>query len=217
MADDPLLGIPSILQGPAGPHRGHRHEHRRAPVDDPARRHGDARPGGVPQQPAAEGRDRRHQLGPPRPGGDGRHLDAAARHRADRRQPAGAVRHRQEDRQAGRRGGDAAAGRLRPDDLPAPGQAVRRHPDQRRLHDAWRCRRPAGTGACAVVVISGPGVPQGRPARSLYGAAGPARRVGSVDKSPAPPHPWPAEGGRPTSDRLAFPGSTGAHDVCTSS
>ena len=100
---------PVDLQGPARPHRRHRHEHRRAPVDDSARRHRDPRAGSVPQQPAAEGRHLRHQLGPPRSGGDGGDLDAAVRHRADRRQPAGAVRHRQEDRQARRCGGRAAA------------------------------------------------------------------------------------------------------------
>ena len=43
--------------------------------------HGDMdakRAGSVPQQPAAEGRERRHQLGPPRPRGDGCDVDAAA-------------------------------------------------------------------------------------------------------------------------------------------
>ena len=34
--------------------------------------------GGVPQQPAAEGHERRHQLGPPQSCGDGRDVDAAA-------------------------------------------------------------------------------------------------------------------------------------------
>ena len=38
--NDPLCGHPRPLQGPARPHRRHRHEHRRASVDDPARRHG---------------------------------------------------------------------------------------------------------------------------------------------------------------------------------
>ena len=83
------LGIPDIFKGPVGRIVGDRHEHRRAPLDDPARRHGPGDAGRVPRQPAAEGRHQsRHQLGPSRPSGAGRDPDAAVRDRPDGRQQA---------------------------------------------------------------------------------------------------------------------------------
>ena len=93
------------LQGPGRPHHGDRHEHRRASVDDPARRHGPGGAGRVPRQPAAQGRHQpRHELGPPRLSGARRVADAAVCDRPDRGQPQQPVRDRQEDRQARRRG-----------------------------------------------------------------------------------------------------------------
>ncbi len=135
MANDPLLGIPDIFKGPFGKivaidmNTG---EHLwKIPHGDMAQRDQEA----FRANPLLKGVDQpRHQLGPPRPPGAGGDLDAAARHRPDRRQQAAPVRHRQEDRQARRLGRDGAARRLRPDDLPAPGQAVHRRADQRRLH-----------------------------------------------------------------------------------
>ena len=40
LPNDPLAGFPGSVQGSARPHHGDRHEHRRASLDDPARRHG---------------------------------------------------------------------------------------------------------------------------------------------------------------------------------
>jgi outer membrane protein assembly factor BamB len=117
-------GLPGYLQGSAWPHHRHRHEHGRAPLDDPARRHADGAAGGVPEQRAVEGHEGRHELGPPRHRRARGDLDAAVRRRPDRRQPAAHLRHRQAHRQAGGPGGDAPAGTVRPDDLPAQRQAV---------------------------------------------------------------------------------------------
>ena len=66
--------------------------------------------GGVPQQPAAEGRERRHQLGPPRTRRDGGDVDAALRDRDDGRQSPAPLRDRQEDRQARRSGATPRVG-----------------------------------------------------------------------------------------------------------
>ena len=81
--DNPLAGIPGLFKGPRRAHRRDRPEHRRAPLDDSARRHG-AGTGRVPQQPAAEGAEGRHQLGPPRPCRDDGDADAAVRDRPRR-------------------------------------------------------------------------------------------------------------------------------------
>ena len=109
-SERPAGGHPGSLQGPARPHHAidlNTGEHLwmipHGDMDTKAA-------GGVPQQPAAEGHERRHELGPARSRGDGRHLDAAAGDGTDRGQPAAAVRDRQEDRQARRRGGTPRLG-----------------------------------------------------------------------------------------------------------
>ncbi len=146
-ADSPLRGIPSIFKGYSRPHLGDRSQHRRVPVGDSARRHGARAAGGVPQSSADERRDVRDQSGPHEPRRADGDADAALRDRPDRRQPAAPVRHRQEDRQARRRGADAGDGSVRPDDVPAPGQAVRHPAGRRRLHGDGAAVRTRARGS----------------------------------------------------------------------
>ena len=92
------------------------------------------------------------------------------------------------DKKTGKRvgvGGRAAARRLRTDDLPAPGQAVRRHPDQRRLYHLGAA--VASHGRLQPRVVAGRALPRAPGPVSCTSGLGPCPGRGCrIDKLPAP-------------------------------
>ena len=131
------------LQAAVQPHRRHRHEHRRAPLGDPERRH----PRAHPQPPrAAGGGPAQHRA--PLASGDHGHPHPR-RHRGGHRRHPPPARPRQADRRAGRHRRAARLGPVRHDGLPPRGPAVHRGAGRRpRTPRGARGAAPALSAGC---------------------------------------------------------------------